>query len=131
MTTNRTPTPSDKEAPAATSPAIPNTSPPVAESPKPEPVKKAPIGTFAIVSDEFAPFALPNGQEGLSITAKVSDGAGHDTEYSVSFLRNLDKVDEVVATDESDEELQQRLRDAVVEEINNPIRSILIANRFK
>lgn len=95
-------------------------------------VAEVPAFNFHLTDkEEFLPFEMFDGRfNGLSINAVVADGT-NKTEYSVSLIRGYDSNENLVNANETDEELKQRLREAVIAEINDPSRAILIANRFK
>ena len=94
-----------------------------------EAVDEEQFGPWEIAGHKFMSF-VSGAQEGLSVVALIQD-ADHATEYSVSFVRGLDQDDNVVAVDETDEQLQERLLATVVREANDPSRASLIKSRFR
>ncbi len=90
------------------------------------PVKS--IGVWRIISDSYESFEDGTGA-GISLTAKISDGE-HETDYAVSMYLGCDDTGSAIISNETEDQLHQRLIDIIAKEISNPLTARLIDKRF-
>lgn len=84
--------------------------------------------SWVITSEEFIDFEN-NARPGVSIVAQVQSG-DFETEQSVSFYYCMDEYETVLMPEEDTESIRDRLRAAVVEQMNSESKRHLIAKRF-
>lgn len=87
------------------------------------------IGVYGIIDEEFLPFEDTFGS-GLSMIAIIESGEDQ-TEYSASLYFGCDDQGQAIIVEETEDSLQQRLRDIVNKEISNPYTARLIDHRFR